>query len=518
MHSLRISKETVFYLAVLVMLLPAMLLRDFTPSNELRYLCIADEALRNHHFFAFTYYGEAYADKPPLYLWLVMLCRWISGGHYMWLLCIFSILPAWGILRIMDGWTANEMPRENHWLGRVMLLTSGFFLGTALTLRMDMLMTLFIVLALRAFWRIYRGEGGEREGWLFPLYVFLAIFTKGPLGLLIPLVGSAVFLAMKRQLRQFFRYWNLRTWGVLLVCCGAWFAAVYAEGGASYLHNLLFHQTVDRAVNSFTHDRPMWYYAVSYWYCLAPWSLLAVGVLLAACRRRCLKSDLQRLFIAVSVSTLVMLSCISGKLQIYMLPAFPFIIYFTVLYLPDFKNKWLRVCLAVPAAIFALALPALFIAARGEDTAYLRNGWMIAAAVVCSASGVVSLWLLWRGKNRKRIVRAVYSLAAGLLLTGFVGGFALPTLNDRIGYGALCEKALEISEKHGITDFKAWQIRRPRNMHFYLHHPVWEIESENPTHAAERHPFILLTRKRELKNFPGQESQVVGKYAVVVCD
>lgn len=38
-------------------LLPVMILRDFTPSNELRYLSIADEALRDGHLFAFSTTG-----------------------------------------------------------------------------------------------------------------------------------------------------------------------------------------------------------------------------------------------------------------------------------------------------------------------------------------------------------------------------------------------------------------------------------------------------------------------------
>ena len=55
------------FLAFLSAIIPVMLMRDFTPGNELRYLSIADEALRDHHFFAFYNHGLAYADKPPLY-------------------------------------------------------------------------------------------------------------------------------------------------------------------------------------------------------------------------------------------------------------------------------------------------------------------------------------------------------------------------------------------------------------------------------------------------------------------
>jgi len=60
-------KNKYLYLFWLLALLPMMIGRDFTPDNELRYLSIVDEALRNGTLFAFTNQGEIYADKPPLY-------------------------------------------------------------------------------------------------------------------------------------------------------------------------------------------------------------------------------------------------------------------------------------------------------------------------------------------------------------------------------------------------------------------------------------------------------------------
>ena len=58
------------YVLLLAFLVPVVLLRDFTPNNELKYLSIADEALRDGHLFTFYNHGEVYADKPPLYFWL----------------------------------------------------------------------------------------------------------------------------------------------------------------------------------------------------------------------------------------------------------------------------------------------------------------------------------------------------------------------------------------------------------------------------------------------------------------
>lgn len=83
------KKEYFIFLLMLLALLPALIFRDFTPSNELRYLSIADEALREGHFFAFTNHGLQYADKPPLYLWIVMLGKTLLGSHQMWFLSCF---------------------------------------------------------------------------------------------------------------------------------------------------------------------------------------------------------------------------------------------------------------------------------------------------------------------------------------------------------------------------------------------------------------------------------------------
>ena len=148
-----LNKKTFIFVILLLALLPIMLLRDFTPDNELRYLSIADEALRNHTFFAFTNHGVAYADKPPLYLWLVMLLRWVLGSHQMWALSLLSLIPAGAIACIMDRWAETELNVQQRPIAFLLLLSTGLFLGAALTVRMDMLMCLFIILAMRSFWR-----------------------------------------------------------------------------------------------------------------------------------------------------------------------------------------------------------------------------------------------------------------------------------------------------------------------------------------------------------------------------
>ncbi|MGN0069948.1 MAG: ArnT family glycosyltransferase [Prevotella sp.] len=514
---MRKIESSFLYVGIVVVLLPLLLMRDFTPLNELRYLSIAEEALRNHVFFAFTNHGVPYADKPPLYLWIVMLCRYLVGSHCMWLLSLASLLPAMGVLLVMNGWTAQELDREHRLLAQTMLCSTGLFLVTAVVLRMDMLMTFFIVLSLRYFWKLYTAEGnGCTNGLLFPVFVFLAIFSKGPMGLLIPLCSSTVFLVATGRIRNFGHYWGWRTWGILGGCCLLWFAVVYAEGGTGYLYNLLFHQTFGRAVNAFKHASPFYFYALCLWYCLAPWCLLFVGTLCMALRPGFVRSELQCLFLCVAVSTLVLLSCFSSKLPVYMLPAVPFIVYAVAMFLPRFQQKWwLRLSLALPALLFMAVLPCLFLVVRQGRWAWLDRPEMYVGATILSMTGFGAVSLLCRRGRSVDSPRVVRRMACGLLVSLFAVSWSLPWLNARIGYGAMCSRALEISHAKGISEYRSWHLSRPENMDIYLHSPVKAIANEDSL-AAEPRPFLLLTRRGQTGCFKGQDSHVVGAYAVVV--
>lgn len=506
----------ILYICVGIALLPILLLRDFTPNNELRYLSIADEALRNHSFFAFTNHGVPYADKPPLYFWLVMLGKWLLGSHRMWFLSLFSVVPAVVTTHVMYRWTEALLEPRWRLAGAMMMLTCGLFTGMAITLRMDMLMCMFIVLSLHAFYMMSTGGDAMRKyRWRFPLYVFLAVFSKGPVGILVPLLSSAVYLLWQGRLRSFGRYWGRLTWGVLLALCAAWFAAVYAEGGDGYLDNLLFHQTVGRAVNSFHHKEPFYYYLVSVWYSLAPWSLLVVGAMAAALSRRPAATGLQRMFLSAALSTFVMLSLVSSKIQIYLLPAFPFMVYSALLSLQRLDGSRLaRAALAVPAAAFALCWPAFAVAVGREGLAYLDAAPLHVAALALSASGVCVLVALCRRGGSMPL--AVRSMAAGMLCALFAGGFSMPRINREIGLGAVCAEASAIARQKGIADIAAWDVPRAENADVYLGRPVRVLAGDSVPQGGSPGRVLLITRTRNLARLGAERAVPMGKYSVAI--
>jgi len=514
MHNKRI------YLLWFIALLPTMILRDFTYNNELRYLSIVDEALRNGNIFTFTNQGEFYADKPPLYFWLMMVGKLILGEHRIWYYSLLSFVPALVILMTMTKWIRRENG-ENGTAAILMLMTAGLFSGLAIFVRMDMLMNMFIVLSLYCFYQMYNGENLRRNSFLFPLYVFLALFSKGPLGLLIPFVSTVTFLIFKKKLSDFTHYWGWKTFVIFTVGCIVWFTGVYLESGNEYLNNLLVHQTLGRGINSFHHKEPFYYYAVSIWYSLAPWSFLAIGLLIAGLLKKRINSTMEQFFATIILSTLALLSVISSKLAVYALPVIPFVICLSALLLKKFnpQNRWIVISLAIPAVLLLPALPAVIYLGGTEEMYYLATPLVYAAAGVFSVTGLLIIYYLY-GKSDS--YRSIHTLATGFLLAVFVTGLSMPHLNTQLCWGNLCEKAIELSEEHRIDDYWVYNISRAENMDVYLGKDILKVKREDILKEPHKNRLLML-RVKDMKKDQGlhnvlrnKEQYRVGNYMIVI--
>lgn len=506
------------YLFILLCFLPLLFFRDFTPNNELRYLSIVDEAFRNGHFFTFWNHGMVYADKPPLYFWCIMLGKWLLGEHYMLFIGLFSLIPALVILLVMDKWVRKVCAPDPRNSIQWMLMTSGLFTGAAIVLRMDMLMSLFIVLALYTFYKLYTKTASPRDSILLPVYIFLAIFAKGPVGILVPLLSIFTFLIVKKQLREFGKYLGWKQWGILLSLCVFWFICVYLEGGKTYLHNLLFNQTVNRAIDAFDHKEPVWYYLKTIWYALVPWTLFYVVVIIWGIRQHLLNSDLKKFFLTIICSTLIALSLFSGKLDIYLLPIYPFIAYLAILFAQDLNDKVVRFTIALPAFVLFLALPAALIAKKYIPFP-IPQTILFASTSILTLFSLGALYFLWK----KRLFHATNSLAVGLLLTILIGSFAVPGLNQHLGFQKISQKAETLAHENGIQEYYFFNFRSGENMDVYLKQEIRKLDIDQIMQLEGKQKFILFVRNKDLKRneklqeiVTDKDLHIVGDYRIVI--
>ena len=512
-----------------VCLFPVMLTRDFTPSNELRYLSIANEALADGHIFAFYNHGLAYADKPPLYFWIVMLCRLLFGHHSCLALSMFSLIPAFVITGIMDKWVMKGKSAMDRMALAGVTLTCVMFLGTMIVLRMDMLMCMFIVLALWTFYRMYSGEGARRsDSVMLPVWIFLALFTKGPVGLLMPPLSIAVFLAVKRDWKGFGKYLGLKTWGIIAGLAALWIGCVWIEGGSEYINNLLVKQTVGRAVNAFTHAKPFWFYLVSIWWCLAPYCLLLIGSLVVSLlpvrsadkpegsgRSSAKRSDLEVLSLCAIISTIAMLSCFSSKLPIYLVPVFPFIVYLLpVLLGRTGERRWMPWAVGIFTVLFIIVgagallilLGAVSVPAVNEllnEYPFAREIPVVNGLVILTLANCIGLWFLIR---RKCWNIPSFLLGAGLLLAVFSASAMMREINPYIGYGSICSKVPEGTQVATVF------LNRPENIDAYIGRQITDYGKdcdklaedigEASASGSEARHLTIVTRRSRLESEP----------------
>ena len=522
---------------VTVCVLPMMLLRDPSPGNELRYLSIVEEALKDGHFFCFYNQGIPYTDKPPLFFWLLMFFRQFCGAACMWLPVLFTALvPAFVTVAVMDRWL-RLATGERSALWRV--ASAAFFLACMLVmvqtffLRMDMLMTMFIVLSLFTFWKMYTGCCTRKaDRWLLPAYIFLALFTKGPVGFFAPVLIIVAFLALEKSLKRLPEYLGWRQILVMLLLFGGWILGAWLEGGGEYIRSLLFHQTLDRAVNAFTHKQPFWWYIPTLLYTVLPYTLLMIPAVVFLYTQRDRSDSFGRLLLTSIAVIFIMLSAFSGKLAIYLTPILPFMAWL----MPKFgktadgrAETGKKAALLVVAAILALGGIGILAMSRttGRDllapmalrlaivTPYIFCKTILAVAATLAAGSIAAIIVICR----KGWIKGAVALGAAIYLAVLAAGVTIEPLNEWTAYEKVCREAQKATD----TDtYNTLFVNRPENMDVYLGGDITDWKEDIEGFVAGNHhgealivPTDLAISDSRLKEFlESREGTRVGPFTV----
>ena len=508
------------YILYILALVPVFIFRDFMPGDEMKYLSVADEALRNGDWLTFGNHGAVYAEKPPFYFWLLMLSRLAAGQYCMWLMGLFSLLPAAGVMMVMDRWMKQESVRNNPLISNMLIGTTALFTGTALSLRMDMLMTLFVVLSLYAFFRMYKGGGKPRQQWLFPLWLFLAFFTGGPLGLLMPLVPVVMFLQVKKEVRSIWRYLGWRQLAVFGGLLGVWLGAVYLKGGTGELSAIVSQNF--GSLDAPRYKAHLFYYFPRMFATFAPWALMYLAVIWMGVRRRLFQTDTERFFYTIVWTNILLLTFLGAKSNIFMLPICPFVAYLSSAMLSRTGGgRAVNVCVIIPAIALALLWPASFIFNSLTPVGYSDPTILRVAYFVGSLGGLITVWSLYRNK----ISQGIWYIATFVVTGIFIASFSLPLYNKGADFRTMAGEAGVTAVADSIARFYYYGDPGLADMDFLLGRQLEEIVSaaQLDTLDTSRHRSILFipkgnpeaeewinARQREVHTGPGTYWIVTG--------
>jgi 4-amino-4-deoxy-L-arabinose transferase-like glycosyltransferase len=323
--------------AAAVLLLAGLDAVDLWAPDEPRYAQVAEELRSGEHgpagLVLLHLNGEPYTQKPPLWFWLAAGFGAPFGRVTELAARLPSALAGVALVALTAVLGARLLGAGAGLLGAALLLTTFEFAHLARRAQLDPLLALLETAALAAYVRLDRGLG-RRTANLAALHAALglAVLTKGPVGLLVPVLVMALHLAWERRLREIVRV--LPPWALVLSLGPglAWLAAALALAPPGTFGEAVGANVFGRFFAGTSHERPFYYYLYQFPVDALPWTALWPAVALAA-RRRVFVADparrdperarAWRFLLAWLGASLLFFSLSAGKRGLYLLPAFP---------------------------------------------------------------------------------------------------------------------------------------------------------------------------------------------------
>ena len=323
-----IEKWGVFILAVISagMLLVALNNIDLWAPDEPRYAQVAREMAQGEEYILLRVNGEKYADKPPLYFWLVILCSKITGGINEVSVRMPSALAGVGVVLLTFALGKKLFGARAGFLAGLVLLSNVYFIIISRSAHMDLPLTLIVMLMIYAFYHAW--ERGACLWWTWPLFFFLGalgVMMKGPVGFLLPVMACLLFSLLRRDWRAW--HWSAALGAVVFAAIlSAWLLLLWQRGGDEHLRETLLGQNIGRVAGEASHDRPVAYFLGVFPGIFMPWSPLFVLALAAAFSRGWGKEKAAAAILLPAVwfaVVFVFFTAIPSKRTLYMLPLFP---------------------------------------------------------------------------------------------------------------------------------------------------------------------------------------------------
>lgn len=273
--------------------------------------------------------GAIVPSKPPLFHWLgaAISLAWGEVNERTIrlpsaLLAILGVLLTYGAGTALWGVEAGL-------IAALILGTSLEWVRAAITARVDMTLTVCMVLAFLFFLFLYRRQKVSlRESLFFFFLLGLATLAKGPVGALLPALTVGVFLWLRGELR-FLRQLHLASGVALLVLvAGSWYGLALWQGGQEFFAKQIMKENVLRFFASGAagagHEHPFYYFIPHLFVGMVPWSFFFPPLAVFLYQRRHTWSQQGFLYLLVWIATVfIFYSVASSKRSVYILPLYP---------------------------------------------------------------------------------------------------------------------------------------------------------------------------------------------------
>lgn len=517
----RSGEISVFTGPVIIFLLWAGFVAAFIGSrglwnpDEPRYLQVAWEMALSKHFLIPTFNGVIYAQKPPLLFWLAILFSRVIPFEYT--TQAVSALAGLGTLFSTYAIGSRLSGRRAGLCAALILMSAGLYAWMIHTGNIDTLLTFFTTLAIYFY---IRYADSRAMAWWYAACVSsgMGVLAKGPVGLVVffLFVFSVKAVDRKNPVKL--------PWSSLLLGVGAalvpvviWLVPACITGGVAYTKTILFKQNFGRAVSSFAHRRPWYYYITQLPALFLPWSILIIMGIPEIFRSIREKNKGVLIYLVWFLSVFIFFSLISGKRGRYLLPLFPALSLLAAHVADKLGREGKRnLSLVIMSGISGLVI---LILALFPVVAVLfsKRQWVLSLFHVdffaphllmmygfCVA-GAACLWFARQYRQEGRAVFSTQSIALSVLfIMGAAQVYYVPVIDGVKSVKKASAMVASLLPAGGRVAF--FHSRYNNGWNFYLKKPHIEVLSAPELLAASRPWDVVIADKRfvnDLKAVPG---------------
>ena len=413
---------------------------DLWNPDEPRYAQVAREMVNGGDWVLMHYNGRIYPDKPPLFFWLIAFSSYLWQGFSS-----FSVrFPAafFGTLTVLLTFFLGKMlyTSRTGFLSGLILATSVEFAYLSTRANIDTTLTFFTTASLLCFFQWYRSgqdkaknvkkaevevKGEEkakmRNLWIYGFYIGMALATlaKGPVGFILPLFVSVIYLIIQKDWDGMKRMRLLTGMALFLVIVLSWYLPAVVKGGEDYLQATLFRQTIDRYAQGWSKARPIYYYLYNFPADFLPWILFVPAAVGYGFSREKMEKRREFLFLFTWFALVfVFFSLSKGKRPIYLLPLYPAVSLmvgklwddFISTPMERFRNEWVSFPLYAFMGLALVSGAAILWVISMKFPSYLPYSLPISFLLV---GGSLAMFVLYRFKHYAAILFLIIGMVAG---------------------------------------------------------------------------------------------------------
>lgn len=453
-----------------------------TYAEIAREIVVTGDWLTLHHEF------ENWYVHPPLYFWLTAMVGSLFGFNEWTTRIVSALFGAGGVL--LTYLLGKELfnPRTGFIAALVLMASLEYFILSRIVL-MDTLLNFFTLGALYGFLLAYRSKKNRYLLWMY-LSTALAVLSKGPVGIVLPLMLIFFFLLFKKDLAYLLRLFHPMGIVLFLLVVFPWYISQISQHGFEFIKVNLLSYTFGRYFGVVEEQAgPFYFYLPVLLLGFFPWvCYLASGWLLLNKER----DEAGIFLLACSLVILIFFSLAGTKLPNYIITLFPLMaitlahLFDSALRAPEspwFRRHLLASNLAAFALTFLLIASGIYFS-KDIGSPYNESIPLLVPLAVLAGGGIC-------------FSVALYLLRRNILATAAIQGLTVLSILLYVLFFALPE-----SEKY--KPFKSFvsqigSVYRPGEKIGVYGHRIYSIPFYVGTRLGEK--TFWYTNEADLRNF-----------------